>query len=160
MPEVVGTPRAHATTPTLKGLIVGFWIVTGAHWTGSPKHKHLPNWQKMSKKCPKIVFSSPSGQFLDIFGTLFKVDIPFFWAVQRFACYKFWKCFVFLLKVVRRSSRRSFARGFGRVGGGGSKCASKAGGRGAFSNLSDPLRMCLARWGKEPLPTYSISGSA
>ena len=42
------------------------------------------------EKCPKIcVFSFP-GQFLDIFRTFLGhfVDIPFFWAVQRFARYK------------------------------------------------------------------------
>ena len=38
--------------------------------------------------CENCVFSS-SGQFLDIFSTFFGhfVDIPFFWAVQRFARY-------------------------------------------------------------------------
>ena len=46
----------------------------------------------MSEKCPKIVFAVPrdnSWTFSDIFSTFFGhfVDIPFFWAVQRFARY-------------------------------------------------------------------------
>ena len=53
----------------------------------------------------KTYVLSPSKKFLDIFGTFFRhfsdifsnilstVDIPFFWAVQRFARYNF-MCFV------------------------------------------------------------------
>ena len=39
---------------------------------------------------PENCVFSPSGQFLDIFRTFFGhfVDVPFFWAVQRFARYK------------------------------------------------------------------------
>ena len=53
------------------------------------KQKHRPNRQKLSKKSPKIVFTAP----LDKFWTFFRhfsdmVDIPVFWAVQRFARYK------------------------------------------------------------------------
>ena len=45
----------------------------------------------MSKKCPKIVFSAPQDNYLDIFQTIFRtfsghfVDFLFLWAVQRFA---------------------------------------------------------------------------
>ena len=53
------------------------------------KEKHRPNRQKLSKKCPKIVFSAPLeiflGYFFDIFRTF--VGVPIFWAVQRFAHY-------------------------------------------------------------------------
>ena len=57
------------------------------------KSKHRPNRQKMSKNCPKIVFSVPTDNFWTFFvhfSTFFGhfVDIPFFWAVQRFARHK------------------------------------------------------------------------
>ena len=35
------------------------------------KRKHRPNRQKLSKKCPKIVFSAPLDNFSDIFRTFF-----------------------------------------------------------------------------------------
>ena len=54
------------------------------------KQKHLPNRQKLSKKCPKIVFSpfrTIFGHFLDNSSTFLGrfVDIPYFLAVQPFA---------------------------------------------------------------------------
>ena len=42
-------------------------IVTGEHWTGSPKQRHRPNRQKMSQKSETCVFSR-SGKFWTFFG--------------------------------------------------------------------------------------------
>ena len=37
------------------------------------KQKHRPNRQKLSKKCPKIVFSAPSDNFWTFFGHFFDI---------------------------------------------------------------------------------------
>ena len=68
-------------------------LVTGVHWTGSP-NKSI---DQIGKNCPKNVRKlcfQPLWTILDIFRTFFStffghfVDIPIFWAVQRFARYK------------------------------------------------------------------------
>ena len=73
-------------------------FVTGEHMDRVTKEKHrlliIKNCtQEMSENC---VFFGPSGQFLDIpsdsFFDIFSghfVSVPIFWAVQRFADYKF-----------------------------------------------------------------------
>ena len=69
-------------------------VVTGEHWTGSP-NKSI---DQIGENCPKMsgnCVASPSGQFFRYFSDILSifcghfVDIPFFWAVQRFARYKF-----------------------------------------------------------------------
>ena len=68
--------------------------VAGRHWTGSP-NKSIDQKGKTVQKCPKIVFSAPHDNFWTFFRHSFGhfVDILFFWAVQRFARYKF-MCFL------------------------------------------------------------------
>ena len=60
-------------------------VVTGAHWTGSP-NKSI---DQTGKNCPKNVRKLCFRPLWTILGTFFGhfVDIPFFWAVQRFARY-------------------------------------------------------------------------
>ena len=67
-------------------------VCNGRAWTGSPNKsldqigKNCPkNVQKLSRGAESTIF----GQFLDNFWAFFRhfVDIPFFWAVQRFARY-------------------------------------------------------------------------
>ena len=91
-------------------------IVTGVHWTESPNKsidqiaKNCPeNVRKLSKKCLKIVFSSTIfGHFSDIFSAFFGhfVDIPFFWAIQRFARYNLSKAEILGVGGLFPSSKR------------------------------------------------------
>ena len=62
---------------------------TGEPWTGSPRAKHRDQIGKnCPKKCQKVLCVQPIwtifGHFSMFVGHF--VDIPFFWAVQRFAC--------------------------------------------------------------------------
>ena len=68
-------------------------VVTGEHWTGSP-NKNLDQMGKIVQEISENCVFSPSGQLLDIFRHFFGhfVDIPFFWAVQRFARYNIGVC--------------------------------------------------------------------
>ena len=67
-------------------------VVTGEHWTGSPKKSLDQIGKNCRKNVRKLCFRplrTISGHFSDIFSTFFGhlVNIPFFWAVQRFARY-------------------------------------------------------------------------
>ena len=68
------------TTVGSKKLLVRESLVTGVHWTGSPKQKHRPNRQKMTENCVFSplwkIFGHFFGHFFDIFRHF--VDIPFF----------------------------------------------------------------------------------
>ena len=65
-------------------------VVTGEHWTGSPNKSIdqigkncLKNARKLCFQLLRTIFEHFSDGFSTFFGHF--VDIPFFWAVQRFA---------------------------------------------------------------------------
>ena len=85
--------RQKFSSRTLHRLVAQCSVATGGHWTGSP-NKSI---DQIRKNCPKNVrqlcfrpLTTIFGHCSDIFSTFCGhfVDTLFFWAVQRFACYK------------------------------------------------------------------------
>ena len=111
----VSTPPKWCDTPPLA---LSF---TQAHPCDTPfgnKKNNRPNRQTLSKNCPKIVFSAPPDNlwtfqtFSDIFDTFrtFFVNIPFFWAVQRLACYNAWGFLVLDFSVFQGQTPRDLVK--------------------------------------------------
>ena len=117
---VLGVPNEFASTsedPDFELTQETFWLVTVEHWTGSPSK----SIDQIGRNCPKTVRKlcfqprqTIFGHFSDIFSTFFGhfVDIPFFWAVQRFARHNFWpyNFFVFSCPPPSRLSQSVFIR--------------------------------------------------
>ena len=96
-------------------------LITGEHWTGSP-NKSI---EQIGKNCPKNVqklcfqpLRTIFGHFSDNFSTFFGhfVEIPFFWAVQRFAHYNIGlisRCLLKTPKTALKYPNRHLTEGLG-----------------------------------------------